>query len=119
MKKTFITKLVHHNQCLELCNEEWKARHEDILAKLLEQLPSGSGFDQGTSVLEVSNTKVVFQCDYHHMNDAGYYVEWTCHKITATPRFDGFDLKISGRNKNDIKDYIAEVFYDLLGSENV
>lgn len=49
------------------------------------------------------------------MNDAGYYDGWTEHTITVTPAFiGGFELSISGRNRNDIKDYISEVFNQAL-----
>jgi hypothetical protein len=77
-----------------------------------EYLPSGSGFDSGTSidVEKTTEEKLVFSTAFHHMNDLGYYVGWTEHRVTVRPSFYGFDIKVSGRNRNDIKDHIAECF---------
>ena len=83
-------------------------------------LPQGAGFDNGTEIdLERStDKKLVFHTAFHHMNDAGYYTCWTEHTVTVTPAFlGGFDLKVSGRNTRDIKDYIADTFHHLLGAE--
>ena len=54
--------------------------------------------------------KLVFCAPFHHMNSDGYYTEWTNHYITVIPTFDGFDIAVSGSNKNDIKNYIADRF---------
>ena len=79
-------------------------------------LPSGSGFDSGTTIdRDVScDTKVVLNTSYHHMNENGMYDGWTDHKVTVRPTFHSPDITISGRNRNDIKDYMQNVFYDHL-----
>lgn len=42
----------------------------------------------------------------------------TEHVVTAKPHLHfGFVLTISGRDKNDIKDYIGEVFEQFLNEE--
>jgi hypothetical protein len=51
------------------------------------------------------------------MNDAGYYDGWTDHIVIVSPSFDGIDIKISGRNRNDIKDYLHDVFHAALTEE--
>ena len=91
--------------------------HEDTISKIMQGAPSGSGIDSGTKLLISNRKKLVFQADYHHMNDGGYYDGWTEHKITVTPAFSGFDLRISGRDRNQIKDYLYEVFDCWLSSE--
>ncbi len=100
--------------CIERDNTEWSDRHEVCINALVkEHMPSGSGFDNGTPInLEASNgEKLVFTTAYHHMNEGGYYDGWTEHTVTVTPSFmGGFSLKISGRDRNDIKDYIGESF---------
>jgi len=81
------------------------------LGKLMETAPSGSGFDNGTTVELGRGGTLVFYTAFHHMNDGGYYDGWTEHTVRVKPSLAwGFDLTISGRNLNDIKDYIAEVF---------
>ena len=52
------------------------------------------------------------------MNENGYYDGWTEHTVTVTPALSGeFHLRISGRNRNDIKDMIHESFDHLLRTD--
>jgi hypothetical protein len=85
-----------------------------------ERLPSGSGFDAGTR-LYIDNAKpdcYVFKCDFHHMNDGGYYDGWSEHDVVVTPSMEwGFNLRITGRDRNGIKDYIGECFQAALNEE--
>lgn len=99
--------------CLQATvNTEWYNRHSDTIKMLVGLLPSGSGIDHGTHIdLEASHSdKLTFQADYHHMNDGGFYDGWTEHSIIVTPSFRGINLRISGRNRNDIKDYLYETY---------
>ena len=91
---------------------------EEIEELLKNKGPAGSGIDTGTKfVAEESKTnKLVFSCSFHHMNDVGYYTNWTDHKIIVTPSFrpNDCDIRVYGRNQNGIKDYLADVFNDFL-----
>jgi len=108
------------NNCAAQGNREWQQVWEELLAKCEELLPSGSGFDSGTKIEYASSSKIVLQTSYHHMNEYGYYDGWTEHTVTVIPNLvHGFDLRISGRNRNDVKEYIADVFCDALRSEVV
>lgn len=93
---------------------DWIAEAEEIVS---DHLPSGSGFNAGTRLLieESHGEKLTFQADFHHLNAGGYYDGWTQHKVIVTPslRF-GFDIRVTGRDKNAIKEYIAETFYHAL-----
>lgn len=94
-------------------NPAWLLRHEDRIEALVkEHLPSGSGFDSGTKIdLDRSHAdKLTFTTSFHHMAESGMYDGWTEHTVTVTPSFNGFHLRVSGRNRNDIKDYISETF---------
>lgn len=84
------------------------------IAKECENLPSGSGLDNGVRIdLERSKpNKIVFHTEFHHLNENGYYDGWTTHRIVVTPNFGRFNLKITGRNRNQIKDYLYDLFYD-------
>lgn len=97
-------------------NNEWLDRHETTLDQIEEMLPSGSGIDCGTKIDrdKTTGSKIVLTMSYHHMNDNGFYVGWTDHTITITPSFDGIDVAIGGRNRNNIKDYLHEVYYHAL-----
>ena len=106
---------------------EWKDRHEDLIESLVKQhLSHGSGFDCGTKIdLDASHAdKLVFTTEFHYMNENGYYDGWTAHTVTVTPSLArAFNLRISGRNRNDIKEMMyqdfdyalrVDVTYDLL-----
>ena len=106
--------------CAKRGSEEWLQVWEDLLAQCEELLPSGSGFDAGTKIESASASKIVLKTAYHHMNECGYYDGWTEHVIVVVPNFMyELDLKIGGRNKNNVKEYIADVFYEVLRREVV
>lgn len=89
--------------------DRWTERLEDIARNTL---PSGSGFDNGTTIdIDNCNSRqLMLETSYHHMDEHGCYDGWTEHRIKVTPSFHGFDIMVTGRNRNGIKDYIAEVF---------
>ena len=103
--------------CIESGNVEWCDRHEERIGALVKAgLPSGSGFDAGTTLdLDTSTgSKLVLNTSYHHMTE-GSYDGWTDHTVTVTASMvDGFDLKVSGRDRNQIKDYIGDAFGNAL-----
>ena len=106
------------DNCAKHGNTEWQQVWEELLEKCEELLPSGSGFDAGTTIEYASSSKIVLQTSFHHMDEHGYYDGWTEHVITVIPDLvNGFDLRISGRNKNNVKEYIADVFFDVLRQE--
>lgn len=59
----------------------------------------------------------LFTALFHLMNDVGYYDGWTEHTVTVTPSFGGVNLRISGRNRNDIKESIHQAFDTALKTE--
>jgi hypothetical protein len=86
-----------------------------------DHMPHGSGFDGGTQFDYVAShsEKLVFNTSFHHMDEHGCYGGWTDHIVTVVPSLSspGFNLKISGRNRNDIKELIHQSFYDALTTE--
>lgn len=96
----------------------WRPTAQERLDAFEKMLPSGSGIDSGSKILEASSKRIKIQADFHHMSEHGYYDGWTEHTITITPSLaNGFELKISGRNKNDIKEYLGETFDYILRHE--
>jgi hypothetical protein len=93
----------------------------ETLEKLVtEYMPSGSGLDRGTQLLTERSgpEKLVFVTAFHHMTEHGYYDGWTDHIVTVTPAFDGsLYVRVSGRNRNGIKDVIADTFTVHLRTE--
>lgn len=100
---------------------EWAEKHEETAEQLTrEYLPSGGGFDSGTTLdLERSREDwIVFQTSVHHMDEHGSYDGWTKHTVTVRPSLvHGIVLTISGRNRNDIKDHLYETFHHALTQE--
>lgn len=105
--------------CEKAGNAEWFDKHHERLTKLIDLLPSGSGIDHGTRIEESAckAEKLVFTLGFHHMNENGMYDGWTEHTLTVTPSFDGIDMRFSGRNRNDIKDYLHDTYYFALTQE--
>lgn len=106
--------------CAKSGNSEWHAKHSVTLVKLVkESMPSGAGFDAGTRLDNNSTPeKLVFRTSFHHMNETGMYDGWTEHNVTVRASLvHGLSLSISGRDRNGIKDYIAETFELALSAE--
>ena len=93
--------------------ETWRDRLEQAARDLL---PSGSGFDSGCAIdIDGSRAdRVTIETAFHHMNPHGFYDGWTQHKIHLTPAFGGFDMRVTGRDRNGIKEYIAETVAEAL-----
>jgi hypothetical protein len=102
-----------HN-CQVSRNDEWFFKHGLRAQALVKRfLPSGSGWDNGTTLDldRSSGEKLVFTGAFHHMNEHGFYDAWTDHTVTVTGSLlSGINLQISGRNRNQIKDYLHDMF---------
>jgi hypothetical protein len=103
--------------CINSGNAEWKDRHEETIEHLVkEHLPSGAGIDGGCTIdLDKSFAdKLVIHTSFHHMHDSGMYDGWTEHTVTIRPAFSGFRMSLSGRDRNGIKEYLADTFHHAL-----
>jgi len=97
---------------------DWAEERLNLIER--EYLPSGSGLDTGCKILveESHKDRIVIQTEFHHMNEVGYYDGWTQHKIIVTPSLIyGFDLRITGRDRNGIKEYLGQLFDHALSQE--
>lgn len=126
MKCALYVSLAQIVQAIQNCeksnNREWLQKHKDNLAaKVKEFMPSGLGFDAGTELplsLNDDPNRLVFLTSYHHMDEHGYYTGWSEHKVIVKPSLtSGFDLRITGRDRHQIKDYIRDVFNEALNNE--
>lgn len=90
---------------------------DDVEAFVKSRFPSGSGFDMGTKLVwdKSHPEQLEFKTAFHHMDGGGFYSGWTEHHIIVKPSllFD-IDIRISGKNRNEIKDHIHEVFNHVL-----
>lgn len=113
-----------YQNCIKSSNETWEQKHLDTLARLCQNhLPHGAGIDsthpenlRGLDREESTPDKLIINLSYHHMHsESGMYDGWTDHQVIVTPEFDGIKLKITGRDRNEIKDYLHEVYQCSLG----
>ena len=110
-------------RCLKSDNNGWAQRHDEQLATIeRELLPSGSGVDNGTKINRTESTaeRLVLDVSFHHMNEVGMYVKWTEHKVIITPSLlHGFDMRITGKNYRQIKDYLGDLYHEALSKDYV
>ena len=102
-------------------NVEWFWKHRETIERLArEHLPSGSGFDNGSTLNFDRSTpnRLVFDTAFHHMSDGGFYCGWTEHQVICTPDLAlRFDIRVTGRNVRDIKGFIGDTFAHALNSD--
>ena len=112
--------IVARNNCIKSGNALWEENWTRRIRDIEQGLPSGSGIDCGTKIVlpDCTADKLVLLASYHHMHpQSGMYDGWTEHVIVVRPTFSGIALKIGGRNRNDIKDYLHEVYHTALTQE--
>jgi len=102
------------DNCKEKGNKIWEDNHTETIDSIVKKsLPCGGGFDCGTefNFSESKPDRLVFTTSYHHMNENGMYSGWTEHKVIITPSlaFD-FDIRITGKDRNDIKTYMVDIY---------
>lgn len=101
-----------------LDDPHWRDAADERQRRIIEALPSGSGFDVGTLLVSVTDQQIVLETDFHHMNEHGSYDGWTSHKVVVNASLMyGFTIDVTGPNRNDIHDYIADVFSSTLNQE--
>ena len=107
------------DNCINSKNGTWLERHRITLDGLAKELPKGSGFDIGTKIDEKSSrNKIILNTAFHFMDENGFYDGWEDYQIIVTPDLlYGFNIKIKGKDRQDIKDYIAEEFHYVLSKE--
>ena len=113
--------ILARENCEKTNNTVWYEKHKERANRLMRELaPSGAGFDSGTTIdWERSRPeRILLNTSFHHMDETGFYDGWTDHTVTVTPSLAfGCNIRVSGRNQNDIKDYITEVFSHFLDSQ--
>jgi hypothetical protein len=94
--------------------------HAASIDRLMANAPSGSGIDRGTQLIlsKSDSERLTFACSFHHMSEWGSYDGWTEHVVTVRASLTSdIRLQISGRDRNEIKDYLHDVYSHWLASE--
>ncbi len=111
--------LVARYNCVTNGNAVWRDRWTRYLDRLAKNcLPSGGGIDNGTRIAGLSSDgrAIKLTLSFHHHGEHGYE-GWTEHAVNVRPAFTGLDIAITGPNRNDIKDYLADVLDAALSAE--
>lgn len=110
-----------YHRCVASQNSEWETKWKETIEQVVcDYFPHGSGFDSGTKldIDESNDDRLVFATSFHHMDESGGYDGWTEHMVIVTPSLGmDFHVKVTGRDRNQIKDYIAECFSSALSEE--
>lgn len=100
--------------------ESWQEMIEFLVTNCL---PHGSGIDNGVTFdfERSTGSKLVFHFGFHFMDDSGYYDGWENYTLIVTASMiSNFDMRITGKNRGDIKEYLYQVFeYSLSESVTV
>jgi hypothetical protein len=122
MKSINVSKFARHFATLQrqLANphiDKIHAEHsQECIDELLELLPHGSGIDAGVRFDADRSTgeKLIFTFGFHHMDENGYYDGWSEHELIITPSLqEGYKLRITGRDRNLVKEYLYSLFYEV------
>jgi len=122
MQKTYLQHLASVLYSLEIATN-----NQSDLSKLRNELVYDIGAFAGFRVQlnhDMTNLKkqtIVFDATYQWYNEHGFAIGSTFHHVKVTPAFDGFDIKVSGRDKFkhhfDIKDFLHQQFTNALNQE--
>lgn len=116
----FIATQLSRVKNLENSNAPRSGRVFDALCAWVKKNgPSGSGIDMGTALSEKSTMDcIVLGTHFHHMDEHGSYDGWTDHMVRCkASMLFGIDVTVSGRDRNQIKDMLGEMYQRWLLSE--
>jgi hypothetical protein len=108
--------------CEKSDNRDWLNKHGLAVDAVLKTGPSGSGIDGELKIDYYASKadRLVLKTAFHHMDCAGGYDGWTYHELIVTPSLQfGINIRITGRDRKDIKEYLAEVFDTWLNADVV
>lgn len=91
-------------------------REEFVMLQKL--LPIGNGIEKECVILLKSTEKrIVIDTTYRHQINP-LEIRWTDHQIVITPSFEGeINIRVTGKNVDNIKEYLHEVFREALMKE--
>lgn len=97
--------------CKASGNTEWLHKWSATIKTLMARMPSGTGLVDAESHAK----KLVFSAGFRHVDDNGFYDGWTEHTVTVTGSLrDTVKMRISGPNRNNIKDDLHATFHEAL-----
>lgn len=87
---------------------------------IMKGAPSGPGIDSTSFIPgECTREQLVFYVEYQHIDEYGGYDARTYHRVIVTPDLLGINLRVTGRNKNDIRKHLSNLYYQWLTGEYI
>lgn len=114
------SKLQAAENCRNDSTDKYNAHISDIEHFLRVHAPHGSGIDSDVRIdlSKSRENRIVLDVSFHHMNIDGYYTCWSDHQVVVTPSLvHGFNIRVTGKNINDIKEYLSDVFQYFLAQD--
>jgi len=117
----FSRSLEAYQSCVKSNNTDWQDKHKDYIETECKKLPHGSGLDAGVEFDFDASTplKLVFRTSFHHLDENGYYSGWSDHSLIISPEFGYYHIKITGKDRNQIKDYLSQLFYEVFTVKSI
>lgn len=107
-------------------NYELQDKCKEVIIKIIDSLPHGSGIDGDTTFDFEHSTKhkLIINSSYHCMDNNGYYDGWINFKIIIEPGWVSPRINLKCRNGSIfrkkyyfLKEYILDLFYEDLTQE--
>jgi hypothetical protein len=123
MKTKLISRIYRSLQAMDNCLNDnkpgWAKNHSYFLDDLEKNyLPHGSGIDSGCKIDRTfKEDQITIFVDFHNMDENGYYCGWSNFKLICKPEFDGISMRITGKDKFFVKDYLYDLFDTVLNEE--
>lgn len=123
MKKINICRLANTLQAYRNCiksGNSFAEKHIEAIEEMCKALPHGSGLDSGVKLNFEESTKdrIVFDAPFHCMDEWGSYDGWADLKVVVKPcLMFGMSIDIKGRDRNNLKDYLADLFSEVFEFE--
>jgi len=111
---------VAYQNCQKSHNLAWLAKHRANIENICSDfMPHGSGLNGHEVTLDFERSKpnrlVFAPVDFHHMDHSGMYVGWTSHDLIVTADLAyGYLHHFTGRDRDDIKEYLSQTFTYVL-----
>jgi hypothetical protein len=114
-----------YQKIARVVSQENTAKKSKELALLQELLPNGNVI--GLQELNLSTVRCVIllkSTKKRIVIDTAYWHpiirQWTEHQIIITPSFEGeINIRITGKNQYNVKEYLHDIFRDVLMTEIV
>jgi hypothetical protein len=123
-QKTGVTIMKLYQKIARVASQKNWAKRSKELSLLQELLPNGNGIrgQEGLAVilLESTEKRIVIETTYWHPNDSYETSRCTAHQVVITPSFEGeINIRITGKNENNVKKYLHDIFREALMNEIV